>query len=50
MVEGLGRTNPTASVTFDVGFVEGNAELCVGVSFRFGWRYPPAILAASLSC
>lgn len=50
MAEGLGRTNPTASVTFDEGFVEGNTELRVGISFRFGWRNLPAILAASLSC
>lgn len=50
MVEGFGRTNPTATVTFDVRLIKGNAELRVGVSFWFGWRYPPAILTASLSC
>lgn len=50
MVERFGRASPTASVTLDVGLIEGNAQLCVGVSLGFGWRYPPTVLTASLSC
>lgn len=50
VVERSGGAHPAASVALDVGLVEGNTQLCVGVPLGFGWWHPPAVLTASLSC
>lgn len=49
-MKGFWSANPTATVGFDIGLIEGNTQLSVWIPFRFWWWHPSAVLTASLRC
>lgn len=50
MEQWFNGADATVAVTLNVGLVEGDAQLSVGVPLGFWWWHSLAVFAAFLSC